>query len=186
MNIPMKQYILFILFIGLTTGACTCNRDRGVSEIEELENKLYADSIKGIDDSVASAVTDAYIDFANKYPDDEKTPEYIFKAAELSMGLNKSADAVKYFQKICDDYPDYGRAPVCLFLQGFVYETQLKNNVMAQKIYSGFIEKYPGHALTDDAKFSLENLGRSDEDIIRAFEEKLSTEDSAKGREEFQ
>jgi len=175
--------ILFILFIGLILGACTSNRDQALSGIEKLEKKLYADSAMVIDHATADEVVNAYIDFANNYPDDERAPEYLFKAAEVSMGLMKPENAITYFQKVCLDYPAYEKAPVCLFLQGFVYETQLNNNVLAQKTFLEFIEQYPGHALTDDAKFSLDNLGKSDEEIIRGFEEKLAREDSVQGKQ---
>ena len=175
---------LFILFTGLILAGCTGNREQTLSEIEKLEKELYADSIKGINQAVAEEAINAYIDFANKYPDDEKAPEYLFRAGEVSMGIMKSTNALQYFQKICNDYPEHEKTPVCLFLQGFVYETQLNNKVMAQKTYSGFIEKYPNHTLTDDAKFSLDNIGKSDEEIIKQFEEKLSKEKSDKEKEE--
>ena len=53
---------------------------------------------------------------------------------------------------------------------GFVNDDQLKNLVEAQKYYHQFIAEFPEHNLIDDATFSLQNLGKSDEDIIREFE----------------
>ena len=61
---------------------------------------------------------------------------------------------------------------MCLFLQGFVYESQLHNIIRAKEAYTEFIRKYPRHQLAKDAQFSIENLGKSDEELIKMFEEK--------------
>ena len=72
------------------------------------------------------------------------------------------------------EYPNYEKASTCLFLQGFVYETQENDNAKAQNIYQEFISKYPNHSLIEDAKFSLNNLDKTDEEIIREFEQRIT------------
>ncbi|MFH1320830.1 MAG: tetratricopeptide repeat protein [Bacteroidota bacterium] len=175
-TIIKHSFLLLALPICLSIGACNSSKENSLSKIKELENKLYSDTTKVFDKATADDIIKLYIDYANSYPEEKIAPECLFKASEVSMGLMQSANAIKYLEKVIKEYPDYENVPTCLFLQGFIYETQLNNNVMAQKAYSIFIEQYPNHSLTDDAEFSLKNLGKSNDEIIREFEEKLAKE----------
>ncbi|MBI2969103.1 MAG: tetratricopeptide repeat protein [Bacteroidetes bacterium] len=139
-------------------------------EISDTENKLYGDSVNPMNVTLAREAVKKYDDFVNQFPDDPKTPEYLFRAGELCMSLMKSNEAIGYFKKIHDHYPAFPKAPDCLFLQGFIYENQLKRLAEAQALYNEFLKKYPDHNLADDAQFSLKFLGKSEEEIIKEFE----------------
>ena len=143
-------------------------------QIKDLEVKLYNDSSKIFNQSVADSVVKSYTDFVATYPKDEKASDYLFKAGEISMSMNRSLQAVKCFEQIVDNYPEYERAPYSLFLQAFIYDNQINNDNKAGEIYKAFINKYPDHAMVKDAEFSIQNLGKSDEELIKEFEAKLS------------
>lgn len=178
----MKKIGLIILAIGLAYG-CGSKEENKAAEVkpktkEELnaeiamfEKKLYSDTANAFDKSSAYAVVKAYTEYADTYPDDARTPEYLFKAGEVSMGLNESIEAINLFKRL-ESYPSYEKAPYGLFLQAFVYDNHLNDDKRAEEIYKRFIEKYPQHPLTKDAQYSLENLGKSDEELIKEFEEK--------------
>jgi TolA-binding protein len=59
-----------------------------------------------------------------------------------------------------------------MFLKAFVYEDQLHDLNKAKKYYEEFLEKYPDSDFADDARISLQNLGKSPEELIKEFEEK--------------
>lgn len=43
---------------------------------------------------------------------------------------------------------------------------------MAKSIYNEFLKKYPTHDLADDVQFLIDNLGKSDQEILEMIESK--------------
>lgn len=167
----MKNTLLTLTIAALLVGCSS--KDSLLETIGELEIKLYSENETVFDRDIADNLVATYLDYVAAYPEDEKSPVLLFKAGEVSMGMESAEVALACYKQVYTDYPDFGKAATALFLEGFVYETQTNNLVMAQKCYIEFMDKYPDHTLADDAKFSLANLGKSDEEIIREFEEKL-------------
>ncbi|PCH93292.1 MAG: hypothetical protein COB85_07320 [Bacteroidetes bacterium] len=167
----MKNTI-FAITIAFLLISCS-SKEGAVDTITQLESKLYSDNQTVFDRDVADNLVTNYRDYVASYPDDEKSPLYLFKAGEVSMGMESTDNALACYRQVYTDYPDFSKAATAMFLEGFVFETQSKALVKAQKSYREFMDKYPDHTLADDAKFSLKNLGKSDEEIIREFEEKL-------------
>jgi len=139
--------------------------------ISELEERLFANTEK-YDETAAHAIVRHYGNFAEKYPDDDKTPNFLFKAGEVSMSLNRSGEAIKYFTDLNDKYSSFDKSAYALFLVGFVYDTQIGDTANAKIAYEKFIETYPNHEMVGDAKASIGMLGKSPEDIIKEFEAK--------------
>ena len=146
------------------------SQDDNIDRIAELETLLYANSQEAFDVQAAENLISEYELFVQTYPQDTMAPGYLFKAAELAMAIRSSAKAIELYGKVYNDYPDHPSAGTSLFLMGFVNDDQVKNLAEAQKYYRRFIAEFPEHNLIDDAAFSLLNLGKSDEDIIREFE----------------
>jgi TolA-binding protein len=94
----------------------------------------------------------------------------IFKAGEISMGIGQGNLAVKYFQTVVEDHPEFAKAPEALFLCGFCEETLNVDTAKARQYYESFIRQFPQHRLAQDAKFSVQNLGLTDEQLIEQFE----------------
>ncbi len=102
---------------------------------------------------------------------DKKSPEYLYKASEVARSLTTYRKSLSLFDWIIEQYPDYEKTPTCLFLKGFVIENELKNEELARASYELFLEKYPTNELADDVKFLLENLGKTDEEMLKMIEE---------------
>ncbi len=143
------------------------------SNIELMEQSLFNSNDKMFNDSIAAAVIAAYDEYASLYPQDPETPDFLFKAGEVSLGLGKPLKSMAYFKKVYDMYPAFERAPYCLFLQAYVLDNHLNDDVRAGEIYADFMKKYPDHPMAKDAEFSILHLGKSDEELIKEFEEKL-------------
>jgi len=139
-------------------------------EISTAENSLYNVDKFTFDPVKANAVVASYEKFAQQYPKDEKTPEYLFKSGEIYRSLKKYQKAIDTYDHINENHPNFAKAPHSLFLIGFSYENDLKNTDKAKSAYDMFLKKYPSHELAKDVKFSLDNLGKSPEDIIKGFE----------------
>lgn len=143
---------------------------RQVDSIEKLLFSLEAGSL--VSNQAASKIVKLYNQLATDFPDDPKAPDYLFKAGEVSMGINMNFDALGYFQRLERDYPKHPKASHALFLQAFIWDNKLNDDGKAEFLYKQFLEKYPMHEMAKDAQFSLEHLGKSDEDLIKEFEQK--------------
>ncbi len=112
----------------------------------------------------------SYIDYAQALPEDPKTPDYLFKAAEIQRTLKQFPEAIKSYKQIYDNHGTHAKAAQSLFLMGFSYENDLKDLDKAKALYGEFIEKFPKHELADDVQFSITHLGKTPEEIIKEFE----------------
>lgn len=138
--------------------------------IKQNESLLKPDLNNEKGKNQAEVLVKAYQDFITTYPKDTICAEYLFKAADISRGLGRSLHAVDLYVKLVDQYPSSQKAPLALFLQGFLFDNELNDDKKAGELYKLFIEKYPQNKLVKDAEFSLNNLGKSDEELIEEFE----------------
>ncbi|MCW5920597.1 MAG: hypothetical protein KIS71_12520, partial [Bacteroidetes bacterium] len=67
-------------------------------------------------------------------------------------------------------YPKSNRAAYSLFLQGYISENNLEDTLSARKYYNEFLEKYPNNEMAESARFSILNLGKSAEDVMKKID----------------
>ena len=163
-------------FISIVFFACSSPKENKESQINVLEENLFSDENKMVDKNKANELIAAYFEFADEFPENEQSPAYLFKAGDMSMNLNMPRKAIQVFDRILKDYPDFQKAPQCLFLKGYVYENSLGELGEAKKIYEEFLIKYPDDDFADDAEVSIKNLGKSPEELIKEFEEQAKQE----------
>ncbi|MGB1243093.1 MAG: tetratricopeptide repeat protein, partial [Chitinophagales bacterium] len=91
--------------------------------IEVYEKILYDKGKEtNFDIKAAMGTVRAYEKFAKEKADDAKTPEYLFKAAEIQRSLKNYKKAIENYETIQTDFPDYEKTPHSTFLLGFIYE----------------------------------------------------------------
>ena len=90
--------------------------------------------------------------------------DYYAKANEL-MSKENWEEAEQNFQSIIDKYPKGEYTAKAVFMVGFINANYTNNLDKARKYYNEFLEKYPNHELADDAKYELDNLGKSIDDL---------------------
>ncbi len=165
---------VIVLILSIIAG-CKGNSEhkRLISEVERLEASLFGDTTAMPDRTLAMETIQAYENFANAMPDDTLSAEYLYKGAELAMNLQMPAKAIEFHQRILNNYPDFDKASYSLFLEAFIYENQMQQYENAKKLYNQFIEMYPDHPLTDDAEVSLQNMGKSIEELIESWENQI-------------
>lgn len=163
--------LLGLLLIIIHLAACSTDvKLQQVKEIKTLEAQLYKAKI--LDKDKGLQIIDKYLDYAKTYPKDTLSANYLFKAGEIAMNLNMGSQAIFYFDKLASNFPDFRKAPECLFLKAFILENQMNNIGQAEKFYKEFLKKYPNHALANDAQASIEYLGKSPEELVKMFQEK--------------
>ena len=90
----------------------------------------------------------------------------IFKAAETSNTLKTYEKSFSLYDWIIDKYPTHERAPISLFMKGFLFDGTLKDSANASKYYTEFLTKYPNNSFAKDAELLKSNLGKSDEQVL--------------------
>lgn len=169
----MRRAYSAIIFLFLVS-MVSCDSEPGndlEAQINALEKQLYEQQNGVINKKDAANMIHLYTTFVKDHPQSEKAPEYLFKAADVSINSFHSEQTIKLFNQLIQNYPDYKKAPQALFLKAFTYENYLNQLDSAKVTYELFLEKYPGHSFANDAEVSLNNLGKSPEEIIKAFKQ---------------
>ncbi len=141
--------------------------------IQKLGESIFADPDNtGINRQASLFFVDACEAYATVYNNSPKAPEYLFKAAEVAKSIRTYPKSLSLYDWIVESYPDYEKSATSLFLKGFIIENNLGDDEKAKEIYDLFLEKHPSHDLADDVQFLLENLGKTDEEILEMIEAK--------------
>lgn len=158
--------LVLILFV-------SCSEQKSMEKkITSLENELFSDETQSIDMDITTQLVDAYVAFADAYPNDKKAVDYLFSAGNVAMNLLDPKKAIAIFDRIIKNYPEFDKVPHCLFLKAYTYENELRQLGQAETLYREFLDKYPGHDFADDAELSLKNLGKTPEELIMEFEKR--------------
>ena len=165
----MKKVLLSVFVVLMML---SCGEKMSVEKINELESKVFAKNATLTAENVIQLV-DAYVLFAEQNPNDQQTPDFLFKALDVAVGVNAEGPqkAIDIANVLIEKYPDFEMTPMAMFIKGFVYENMIGDLQNAEMTYRQFIEKYPNNPMVEDVKSTLENLGLTPEELIRKFEE---------------
>ena len=149
--------------------------------IKSLGGKLFEDvDNTGINKTAALQYVDACEAYALAYPQSPQTPETLFKAAEVAKSLRTFSKSLSLYDWILEKYPNYDKAPTSLFLKGFIIENNIGDDTKARELYDAFLVRYPKHDLADDVQFLIDNLGKTDEQILDMIESKRAENEAKK------
>lgn len=100
---------------------------------------------------------------------DDAAQKSLFDAANMAIAMKKYDQAMQIYDYVLTNPDNFSKVPTALFLKGFTYDEHLKNYDEAKKYYNEFLEKYPNDPYATSVKGSLQNLGKSAEEIIQSF-----------------
>lgn len=175
-----KISLLLSVIIMIAVVGCKPSKEKMTSEIKNLEKELYANTSGTIDKQKAEKMVTLYKQYAESFPDDTISALFLFKAGEILMNTSKNIEAIETYDILINKYPKFSKTPDALFLQGFVLENNMKNFQKAREKYTAFMTKYPNNELASQVKFSLDNLGKTPEQIIEEFQNKNNDSLAAK------
>jgi len=167
----MKSFFNGLMAAALIVMVASCSTPQqdALDNINEMEKNTFSENglvnTENVDDLIA-----VYESFANDFPADTLSPDFLFKAGDVAMNTNRSNKAIKLYDRIINEYNGYHKAPEALFLKGYVYENNLGRLDKAKAIYEEFLTKYPDNEFADDAEVSLKYLGKSPEELIEIFQ----------------
>jgi hypothetical protein len=125
-----------------------------------------------------------YQQYVAEFPKDSMVAEYLYRSGKLNMILRKGTEALSDFTNLIDRFPLNEHLPEVYYYKAFIYEDILYDIMAARTAYYDFINRYPEHKLVQDAKLSIQYLGKSPEEIVASFEQRASTEKTVIPEEE--
>lgn len=145
-----------LVFCFLCLGLFACepappDQDDIKQEIASLESDLKS-NISVLDTGKALKAVDLYLQYQRLYPKDSISPEYLFKAADVSRGTGRFEQALQLLKSFELAYPGHPRRAVCIFLQGYIYQNDLSSFALADQAYQRFLEGFPNHPLAPEAR----------------------------------
>lgn len=176
-NILLSLFSLTVLFT-----ACNNERLTLQEEIQSLEKKAMADSSNfNFNPKVQAELGDKMIAYADKFPEDKKSEEYLFKAAAMYIGMGQSEKAINTLEKYIKLYPGGKFRARATFNIGYVYDTQVHNKEKAIKAYEEYVREFPKDSLVKDTQMMLLYLKSnvSDEALADSFLKKASADSAA-------
>ena len=170
----IRNHIIGLVFIVLIASCSffsepkplSCSERGEVIRLMESELKLALE----FDTLKVTSLIKAYATFSNNCYSDSITPEYLTRRADLLRGVGKTHEAIKQLLNVHDGFPNYDRSVMCAFLVGYLYENELNDNEMAEKMYRNVIELYPNTREAELAHQSIKHLGVSPEDLVKSFQ----------------
>ncbi|MFT7588690.1 MAG: TolA-binding protein [Limisphaerales bacterium] len=164
--------IILCLFSFCIT-ACSESQSSAKAKIQELElvfdkadNGAELPTEKTI--IASNALIEAYQAYAQTWSGDTSSARMLYKAALKQELLGKSKEAVINYDKIWNEYPTHGLAPLCYYRTGYIYEKVFRDFNTARQRYTAFANSYPNHPLATKMELQLEYLGR-DNDLLEAI-----------------
>jgi TolA-binding protein len=140
--------------------------------INDLGQQMFDSQAGQLNIESARSFVDVCEAYAMSAPAENDVPDYLHKAAETARAMRTIPKALSLYDWILEQYPDHEKAPQALFLKAFTYDNNLNDTANARKNYTAFLEKFPEDEFADDTKFLLENLGKSDEEILESLTKK--------------
>lgn len=150
------------------------NYDKELREGDNLKNRIEEYTILNLarfNEMVANYKTaaDTYTRFADKYKDNEKSPDAVYNAGIFYLGLGDSKSAVGSFARYMKDYPKQKDIPDVYLQMASVYEDD-EDWKRAAAVYGEF-EKLHGKSASDvqvmtaryKTAYMLDKAGRIDE-----------------------
>ncbi len=142
------------------------------SLLKQIGLRMFNDSIYRLNEDMARLYVDASEAAVMANPNLPQAAEYLHRAAETARTLRNIPKAITIYDWIIEKYPTDKRGVTSLFLKAFTFDNDLKDFVNAKKYYEEFLAKYPNNEFTESAKFLLENLGKSEEELKQILEQK--------------
>lgn len=178
----MKKNLALIVTGVLLCLVWSCSPEERAERSSQTELKDRIDSIEvflfekaqGKHIKSMERLRNSYVQYAETYSEDEYAPLYYFQAANISQRLSNFPEAISYYQKVVDAYPDFKNYVESYFLIGVIYDNDLKDKNNARRIYNEVAEKFPEHDFGKNAKILLESkiMDLSEEELIDFLKEK--------------
>lgn len=144
-----------------------------VGRIDSLEKVLLHEDV-ALNDAAAAQIVKDYLRYQERWPDDPKCPDYLFKAADVMRGMYRVQDACTALDLLVRRYPKSPQAPEALFFAGFMLHNDISEQQKANEFLQRVIDEYPLHPRAVEARQMIQVMGMDEQDLLRYLEEQGS------------
>ncbi len=110
-----------------------------------------------------------YNELIKEHPGSPEADDAAFRCAAIYQdNMHNPQKAVDGYNQYLTLFPEGKKAPTALFLLGYIYNNELHKLDSAAVAYKTFLAKYPNNEMTASAKFELDNLGKSADELLPA------------------
>lgn len=145
-------------------------KEKLLAQITDMEKELF--SAEKLDVEKAKKMVSLYDQYYQHYHLASETPDFLYKAGEITENINQPYRAINYYTRCYEEYPAYKLRAECLFRMANLYDFKLSNYIKAKALYEEVKEQYPKTHWATDADAAIKLMSKSDQDMIREFEKK--------------
>lgn len=125
------------------------------------ERQQKQEIIKGLEQAVQQNPSDEflrplvanYLEYANAYKEDEKTPTYLYRAAVLYYRVGNTGEASVHLERILLKYPQTPILEDAYLLLGTIQTGPTGQRQRAEEIYREYLEKFPNGKGVAEAEY---------------------------------
>jgi len=141
-----------------------------LKQITDLEKELFAS--EQLNEDKAKKMVSLYELFYQNYHLSSETPDFLFKAGEITENINQPYRSINFYTKCYEEYPAFKYSAECLFRMANLYDYKLSNYVKARALYEEVKVQFPKSQMAKDADAAIKLMSKSDQDMIKEFEKK--------------
>lgn len=172
--------ILTVAFIASLV--VSCNNSNGVEDnvdVQNFDTTAFLSEINDIESALNTNIPSQdtleiaaklFQNFANNFPEDKESPDYLLKASDLYLAMNDPKNSVKILDRLIETYPEYEDIENAYFNRANHIDFEIRDTVLAKKYYNEFISKFPDSKLVNDANARIKFISLSLEDLMKKFE----------------
>jgi len=167
----MRKFSLVLVLIMVVFTACQHNDNASNQEVLKSQimvlQKNLMKNFDRIDPVQADSMIVLYKEYANDFPDDSISADYLYRAAGVEMGLERNEACIQTLSLIEKRYSKSDLMPTVLQLKAFIYDTKFQDYDKAKAILNQLIEDYPNDELIPNAKAYRDMIGKDPEELFR-------------------
>lgn len=135
---------------------------------KQMANALFEEGEKATHDVATYPVAEAKLsEFLARFPDDPRAEVALQALARVLINLQKYKDAIARYETLIERFPQSRYRVQARFMIGYIHDQQ-GDYEEARAAYQQVVDAYPTSELADDAKISIQNLGKTSEQWLRS------------------
>jgi TolA-binding protein len=156
----IKSFILAISTMVLLIGCSGQDASDLMNQATDLQ----------LDGKTAEALA-LYEQVAKNFKDAPEAPMAMYRCAQIY--INEQKDPVKAattYELVAEKYPESEWGQKGLFAAAYTYANEIGNLERGREAYKKYLKQYPDSSMAETAKFELDNLGKSPEEILQSLQ----------------
>jgi tetratricopeptide (TPR) repeat protein len=146
------------------------------NEIQALESQVGKAKDFDKDRAVALQLVEKASLYAKQYPQDTLTPALLFRAGDAAKNVKEYGKAVELWGQVWRNYSKHPKAAMALYQQGFTFDRELQDPVMANKYYKKFLASFPNDSILVPQVKQLQSVLNVNPGMLIEKAEKYETE----------